>query len=100
MISVELFKSDEGELFASEDFSWNLIDYKETKMSIQLTFDEPLTISNKYLDEIRVTFKDTNLMYDEFGQELEAESFLQKEIPPQYANAAEAKVFDSLKEVS
>ena len=68
-------------------------------MSIQLTFDAPLTISSKELDEIRVTFKVTELIYDEFGQELEAKSFLQKEIPPQYANAAEAKVFDSLKEV-
>ena len=33
-----------------------------------------------------------------FGQELEKGSFVEKQIPPQFVNAAEAQAFNTLKE--
>ena len=40
----------------------------------------------------------TTLMYDYFGQELEEGTFIERQVPPQFASQAEADVFNALEE--
>jgi len=66
----------------TEDYSWELKDYQEKKMDIKFTFTDPLNISSKEKDKVRVTFIDSPLIFDLFGQELEGGSFMEKQISP------------------
>ena len=63
-------------------------------MKIQLIFKDSLAVSTSGLDRIKVQFKDTTLIYDHFGQELEQGSSEEKYIPRQYASNAEADIFE------
>ena len=57
-----------------------------------------MSISVADSDKIRVSFTNTTMLYDHFGQQIEEGSFIEKVIPTQFANAAEAKAFDALQE--
>ena len=86
IIQVSLLKNTEGQFDESDSFEWELDDYEEYLMKIKLIFDDPMTVSASGLDRIRVSFKDTALIYDYFGQEIEKDSFVEKLVPRQFAN--------------
>ena len=67
MLEVRYMKNDEGEFELDNSFSWELIDFKEYSMDIQLNFENPLEVSTEESDRVRVVFKDTSLLYDYFG---------------------------------
>ena len=100
MIDVKLFKNDLNDLMFTNEFSWQLQSYEEDTMDIKLIFDNPLEISTSGYDKIRVTFLNTILMYDYFGQELEEGIFIEIQVPPQFASQAEAEVFIAIEELT
>ena len=46
---------------------WKVSSYKEKNMMIKLDFADPQRVSQRGLDQVRVTFKNTTLIYDWFG---------------------------------
>ena len=49
-------------------------------------------------DNLAVTFTDTGLLYNDFGQSVEKDTRLEEPVPLQYASQAEADFFGSLLE--
>ncbi len=96
MLDVTYLKNQDGEFEADDSFSWELIDYKEHSMDIQLAFENPVLVSSEDQDKVTVKFQNTTLLFDYFGQEIEQGSIYEKFIPPQFASAAEAEVFNSM----
>ena len=47
---------------------------------------------------MRIDFTDTSLIYDFVGQELEPGTFIERQLPPQFASEGEAKVFGSIED--
>ena len=77
MLTVEMIGESNDEEFedepklGSKDFSWTVAHYEKQLMEIKLVFAEPLAISSGGIDSIRVTFKDTSLIYDFTGKQVE-----------------------------
>ena len=71
IVEVNLMKNENGQFYESDSFDWEILDYEEYVMKIKLFFDEPTAVSASGLDRIRVSFKDTTLIYDTFGQEID-----------------------------
>ena len=68
-------------------------------MEISIVFENPLEISQAGdKDKLRISFIDTKLLFDVFGQDIEKELVFERIIPTQFASEAEAEVFNSLEE--
>lgn len=65
-------------------------------MKIQLQFDKPSDISKTRLDHIVVTFADTQVLFDNKGQEIEEGTQIEKRIPAQYTSELEAMIFEQV----
>ena len=61
------------EYYTPELFSWNVIHFDKSSMSIQMSFNKPIEVSSGSTgrDLVLVSFEDTRLVYDFVGQELE-----------------------------
>ena len=82
MLKVDLINGSENDEALEKKFDWQVISYIDREMKIQMIFDQPLLISSSQYDKVRVTFVDTNLIFDTKGQEVENGTQVEKFIPP------------------
>ena len=61
-----------------------------------MKFDQPLLVSSSQYDKVRVTFVNTNLIFDAKGHEVEHGTLIDKFLPPQFASKEEADFFESV----
>ena len=72
MMSIKVKYNDDvdtdQEFYPEDQFSWNVTEYSKHNMIIQMYFAEPQTISSQAgMDELKITFDDTRLIYDFVG---------------------------------
>lgn len=71
-MQVELIQdSDSDELARAQDFTWNVIDFDENFIHLDIKFADPLNISFESKDLITVTFWDVDLFRSYQGIEVE-----------------------------
>ena len=62
-------------------------------MNIQLDFAEPGKVSAGGNDMVRITFRNTDIIYDWLGREVESGTVVEKFVPAQFASKEEAEAF-------
>ena len=67
-------------------------------MDLKLNFDNPAEISQNGIDRVRISFRNTTLMFDWTGQEMRNDTVIERVLPPQYNSNLEAKIFGSIEE--
>ena len=82
MLKVDLINGSENDEALEKKFDWQVISYIDREMKIQMIFDQPLLISSSQYDKVRVTFVNTNLIFDTNGQEVESGTQVEKFLPP------------------
>ena len=65
-------------------------------MQVALDFEQPLDISSKSIDSVRVKFQETSLLFDTEGQQLETGTQIKKRIPSQFKSESEAQFFNTI----
>ena len=65
-------------------------------MQIHLDFKNPAVISSSGLDEIRISFEDTSLLFDIYGTELSIDKDIRRKVPPQFFSKTESAIFNGI----
>ena len=98
-LSVTLIDESDYDVPLDKDFNWEITAFKPKSLEIQLNFTEPLAISEgEESDRIKVSFKKTELLYDEYGQALDTGTEIESYVPAQFSSEAEAKFFEAISE--
>ena len=99
MLEAELIRdsfSDDAD--SSGLFEWHVDDFTEKSLKVKLEFEQPETISTAGDDYLRLSFKNTTLLFDWMGHELSNDTVLEYLLPPQYASETERKIFTALED--
>ena len=56
MLKVDLIDKTDTDRPLNKKFTWNVTAYRESSLDIQLTFEEPLFISDQEPDKVQITF--------------------------------------------
>lgn len=81
-LSVTLIDESDYDVPLEKGFNWEITAFKPKSLEIQLNFTEPLAISEgEESDRIKVSFKKTELLYDEYGQALDTGTEIESYVP-------------------
>lgn len=96
MIKIELIDKSDSDEPLNKDFDWDIVEYTEREMQIQVDFFEPINISQSKNDKLLVNFTRTNFLFDMYGVELVNGTHIYKDIPPIFPTKSEEKAFGVL----
>ncbi len=87
VLSVQVHPGEDS-LPENLNFNWKPIQINEDGIEIQLNFDSPLSVSTSGdKDEVEVKFLKNSFFTDKYGQPLQGEFTLKKNLPNQYPDA-------------
>ena len=77
---------------------WRIANFTGNRMDIQLDFASPESVSAGGNDLVRISFRDTSIIYDWLGREVKSGSVIERYVPAQFASKEEAEAFEALEE--
>ena len=70
-LQLDLISKYDDQELADKSYSWIIEDIMDDSIFIKLNFTDPLSISEAEIDRMRMTFTNTELLFDMFGQTIE-----------------------------